>query len=263
MHPGLSLLVVLTLGALDDSGPAALFDRVKPSVVGLRLPTLNGKYLPMGTAWVARPDGLLVTNSKLVALSYQMEAVFDDGRVLPIEGVIADDPEHDLAVLKVEATHLVPLPLGSLIPPDGTSVYIVGNPFADQVKYGEAQVAAYLPDGLPKEQQEGAPDTHALLQLEMVSASTGGSPVLDEAGRVIRAREQGTEALTVAAPAEYVRMLLGGEKLSKAGDAAPVPWLNVVGSVLALVVGIGFFRSLRRGPSGSNRPVRKWSGYEE
>ncbi len=243
-----------------------MFEQVKPSIVGLRLPTLNGAYLPMGTAWVARPDGLLVTNSKVVALSNRMEAVFDDGHVLPIEGVFADDPEHDLAVLKVDATQLVPLGLSSVKPTAGSSVYLVGNPFADQTNYDEVRVAAYLLNGLPADQQESAPDGHALLQLETTSSSSGGCPLLDETGRVlgvVRERNSSKGALTVAVPVEYVRVLLGDPKLAQGADAAPVPWLNVVVSAVALAVGIGFFRSLRRGPSASNRPTRKWSGYEE
>ena len=97
MHTGLSLLVFLTLGALDDSERQTLFARVKHSVVILRQTTLTGDRVAHGTGWVVRADGLLVTNSHVAELSHQMEAVFADGQAVPVEGVVYDDPEHDLA----------------------------------------------------------------------------------------------------------------------------------------------------------------------
>ena len=71
-------------------------------------------------------------------------------------------------------------------------------------------------------------------------------------------------AMTFAVPVEYVRALTTPEHLgAQPVSATHFPWLNVVGSGVALLAAIVFFRSLRRGPKGPSRPVRKWSGYEE
>lgn len=269
MHPGLPLLVVLTLGALDDSERQTLFARVKHSVVILRQTTLTGERVAHGTGWVVRADGMLVTNSHVAELSHQMEAVFADGHAVPVEGVVYDDPDHDLAVLKISAADLVPLSLSDLaVPVAGSTVYGVGNPLGFDFSFTQGIVAAYRPDGLPKDLQLDEPSKHAVLQLNMLSGAGGsGSPVVDETGRVlgvVRAGMGSSGAMTFAVPVEYVRTLLTPEHLATPlASATTFPWLNVVGSAVALVALLVFFRSLRRGPKGPNRPVRKWSGYEE
>ena len=65
-----------------------------------------------GTGFVLSADGYIVTNNHVVADGDDTTVDFDDGTSVSAS-IVAADPSHDLAVLKVDRTGLVPLPVGS------------------------------------------------------------------------------------------------------------------------------------------------------
>jgi len=237
-------------------------------VVILRQTTVGGYRVAHGTGWVLRADGLIVTNAHVADLD-GLEAVFTDGATLPVEGLVVDDPEHDLAVLKVTSSQLVPLSLSDVAEPtEGSSVYVVGNPLGFDFSVAQGLVAAYRRSGLPKDLQTDEPDRGAVLQLEVTSGAGGsGSPVLDEAGRVIGVIRAGVGrsggTMVFAVPVEYVRALATPARLAGGPRSNRTHlWVNLAISIGIFLGGVLFFRRLNRG-SGPKRPVRKWSGYEE
>ena len=267
----LCVLVALTHATLDDDGRQALFARVKHSIVVLQQTTSSGERRAHGTGWVARADGLVVTNSHVAALGEELNALFSDGKSVPVLGVLVDDPEHDIALLKIDATALVPMQLSDLSePPEGASIFVIGNPLGYDFTAASGLVAAYRKNGLPLELQSVAADKHATLQLQVSSAAgASGSPVFDDFGRVlgvIRAGVGMASTMVFAVPVEFVRPMLQAEHtlVKKQVSREQVPWVNAAISAAVFAAAALLFRRLTgKRQSGPARPTRKWSGYEE
>jgi S1-C subfamily serine protease len=102
-----------------------------PSVASLKvMKDVRGGRRPSGSgsAVAITPDGYVVTSAHVVNGTKAGTATFSDGRELPYE-VVGADPLSDLAVIRVQASDLVPAELGDA---DnlrvGQLVVAVGNP---------------------------------------------------------------------------------------------------------------------------------------
>ncbi len=84
-----------------------------------------------GTGFVISPEGYLLTNNHVVQDAAEVNVRFEDGSEYTAL-VIGTDPQTDIAVLKVDADNLTPLPLGD----------------SDSVRVGEWVIAAGNPFGL-------------------------------------------------------------------------------------------------------------------
>jgi S1-C subfamily serine protease len=117
--------------AVDRVGPAVVKVDVRRSKTdGPRRRGQGGGGA--GSGFVFTPDGLILTNSHVVAGGDEVSVSLTDGRVLGAD-VVGDDPHTDLAVLRVTAPALLAAPLGnSATLRPGQVVIAIGNPFGFQ-----------------------------------------------------------------------------------------------------------------------------------
>lgn len=112
-------------------------ERVRPSVVYIEVEQRANGRQPYGremrgsgSGFLFTPDGFILTNSHVVHDASRLHVTLADGRRLRAE-TIGEDPDTDLAVVRIDAPDLVPVKLGD----------------SDKVKAGQLAIAIGSPLG--------------------------------------------------------------------------------------------------------------------
>ena len=136
-----------------------------------------------GSGFILSADGQLVTNAHVVSGAETVTVTLKDGRTF--EGqVVGADPITDVAVIKIEATDLPTVTLGSsedLIP--GQWSIAIGNPLGL-----DNTVTAGIISAIDRSSsQVGVPDKRVrFIQTDAaINPGNSGGPLLDDQGRVI------------------------------------------------------------------------------
>ena len=177
--PGVVSVSVLKRERVQPQDPFAFFF----------MPRGNRQVQGLGSGFIIAPDGVIVTNQHVTDGAQQIVVTTRDGRDLPAQ-LLGEDPQTDIAVLKVDATGLPTTPIGSsenlMI---GEWVVAIGNPYAYMLGNSEPSVTAGVVSAvgrnlLPSQDQAGV--YVGMIQTDAaINPGNSGGPLVNALGEVV------------------------------------------------------------------------------
>jgi hypothetical protein len=196
---------------------ADMSELVKSSIDAVVLIVVNdasGKPILEGSGFLVSSDGRIVTNHHVIAGASSAIVKLNNGAFFPVEGIIADDAEHDLALIKVPGKNL---PYLNLEDSDslaiGQRVLAIGSPLGLENSVSDGIVSGFRKDASGKDWiQTTAPASHG----------NSGGPLLVMGGKVagvLTWKAGEGENLNFAAPSKLIAPLLKNSAVQPLGSA--------------------------------------------
>jgi len=207
----LTLVLGLTAGAAP-SGRAATLDppemlaNAGTAVVTIRTEKSYGST--QGSGFIVDPDGIIVTAHHVIAGATRVHVVLSNGADVEVRGILAADPAHDVALLRVSGVaSLQAVTLGdSDAMRRGDRVFVLGSPQGLELT---------ATDGIVSAPVRRSPDGKESLQITApIFGGSSGGPVLSAQGEVVgmaRSYHRDAQSLTFATPINVVKPLLAAK----------------------------------------------------
>jgi len=212
-----------------------IFERTEESVVQVNIRSDNAinNRGNMGSGFVYKDDGYIITNHHVVDNAERVTITFLDGESY-IAKIIGTDADLDIAVLKVEigSTYLQPIPIGdSSNLKVGEPIAAIGNPFGLSGSMTSG-IISQIGRLLPQDSGYSIPD---VIQTDAaINPGNSGGPLLNMKGEVV-----GMNTAIQSATGEFTGV----------GFAVPS---NTIKKVVPVLIRDGIFHHPWMGISGSD-----------
>lgn len=177
----------------DEQRRIGIFERVSPSVVFIKNSSLQWDIFSLdvyeipsgaGSGFVWDQKGHIITNFHVVYRADKIEVVFANRKTYEAD-VVGVSPDHDIAVLKINAPpgELTPIPVGSSQDlAIGQKTMVIGNPFGLDHSLSTGVVSAL---GRTIHAMSGRKINNMIQTDAAINPGNSGGPLLDSSGRLI------------------------------------------------------------------------------
>jgi len=183
--------------------PEQVFENASPAVVYIVVRDKEFKPIGLGSGFFVDANGLIVTNYHVIKGAKFATVRLNSGATLFVDGVVATDPNRDLALLKVSGGGFPCLKIAEgALPKVGATVYAIGNPRGLENTFSGGMVSGH------REIKQGLT---AIQVTTPISPGSSGGPLLNVNGEVVgvtTAYLTTGQNLNFAAPASGVSALI-------------------------------------------------------
>lgn len=171
-----SFLTLVTSYSLSQQVVADVVKQSSDAVVLIVIANSAGEETALGSGFLISADGEIVTNHHVIKDAHSAIVKLSNGAFFPVSGVLADDSERDLAVIKVKGKSLPFLSLGDIDKLHvGDHVVAIGSPLGLEGTVSDGIVSAVRDVNNKKWIQTTAPASHG----------NSGGPLLDMSNHVV------------------------------------------------------------------------------